>query len=189
MHTIAFYNLKGGVGKTSAAVNMAWHAARWKHRTVVWDLDPQGAATYLLGCFTMFGAYIFIAQYLQLVLGLSPLAAGIWTLPWALAFMRRLGALIRRVEHVDVRNGQSSAGKAGAGMVLDGLRPGANRVGARAVRDRGRWGAHGPLVSSSRLSRPSTTRSSGIIRMRMRGGCRAHPRARIRSSARRQEPP
>ncbi|KAF0810253.1 ParA family protein [Alcanivorax sp. S71-1-4] len=49
MHTIAFYNLKGGVGKTSAAVNMAWHAARWKHRSVVWDLDPQGAASFYLG--------------------------------------------------------------------------------------------------------------------------------------------
>ena len=44
MQTIAFYNLKGGVGKTTTAVNMAWHAARWKHRTLLWDLDPQGAA-------------------------------------------------------------------------------------------------------------------------------------------------
>lgn len=44
-------------------------------------------ATYLLGCFAMFGVYVFIAQYLQLVLGLSPLAAGLWTVPWALAFV------------------------------------------------------------------------------------------------------
>lgn len=49
MRTIAFYNLKGGVGKTAAAVNVAWHAARWKHRTVLWDLDPQGAAGFYLG--------------------------------------------------------------------------------------------------------------------------------------------
>ncbi|MCU5786532.1 ParA family protein [Alloalcanivorax marinus] len=49
MQTIAFYNLKGGVGKTTTAVNMAWHAARWKHRTLVWDLDPQGAASFYLG--------------------------------------------------------------------------------------------------------------------------------------------
>lgn len=48
MQTIAFYNLKGGVGKTTAAVNVAWHAARWKHRTLLWDLDPQGAASYFL---------------------------------------------------------------------------------------------------------------------------------------------
>jgi len=49
MQTIAFYNLKGGVGKTATAVNLAWHAARWKHRTLLWDLDPQGAASYYLG--------------------------------------------------------------------------------------------------------------------------------------------
>ncbi len=49
MQTIAFYNLKGGVGKTTTAVNMAWHAARWKHRTLLWDLDPQGAASFYLG--------------------------------------------------------------------------------------------------------------------------------------------
>jgi DHA2 family multidrug resistance protein-like MFS transporter len=35
----------------------------------------------------MFGVYIFIAQYLQLVLGLSPLQAGLATLPWALGFV------------------------------------------------------------------------------------------------------
>jgi DHA2 family multidrug resistance protein-like MFS transporter len=42
---------------------------------------------YGLGCLTMFGIYIFIAQYLQLVLGLSPLEAGLWTVPWALSFV------------------------------------------------------------------------------------------------------
>jgi DHA2 family multidrug resistance protein-like MFS transporter len=37
--------------------------------------------TNLLSFFTGFGALLFIAQYLQLVLGLSPLAAGLWMLP------------------------------------------------------------------------------------------------------------
>jgi DHA2 family multidrug resistance protein-like MFS transporter len=36
---------------------------------------------YMLGTFAVFGAYVFIAQYLQLVLGLTPLKAGLWTLP------------------------------------------------------------------------------------------------------------
>jgi MFS transporter, DHA2 family, multidrug resistance protein len=40
-------------------------------------------ATYLLGLFIAFGAFLFAAQYLQLVLGLSPLAAGLWTVPEA----------------------------------------------------------------------------------------------------------
>jgi chromosome partitioning protein len=44
---LATYNIKGGVGKTSAAVNLACLAARGGSRTLLWDLDPQGAATYL----------------------------------------------------------------------------------------------------------------------------------------------
>jgi cellulose biosynthesis protein BcsQ len=45
---LATYNIKGGVGKTSAAVNLAYLAARDGQRTLLWDLDPQGATTYLL---------------------------------------------------------------------------------------------------------------------------------------------
>jgi cellulose biosynthesis protein BcsQ len=44
---LATYNIKGGVGKTSAAVNLAYLAARDGGRTLLWDLDPQGASTYL----------------------------------------------------------------------------------------------------------------------------------------------
>jgi cellulose biosynthesis protein BcsQ len=42
------YAVKGGVGKTSAAVNLAWLAARDGHRTLLWDLDAQAAATFIL---------------------------------------------------------------------------------------------------------------------------------------------
>jgi cellulose biosynthesis protein BcsQ len=45
---LASYNIKGGVGKTSAAVNLAYLAAREGANTLLWDLDPQGASTYLL---------------------------------------------------------------------------------------------------------------------------------------------
>ncbi len=44
-------------------------------------------ATYGFGIFVVFGGFLFLPQYLQLVHGLSPLEAGIWTLPWALAFV------------------------------------------------------------------------------------------------------
>ncbi len=44
-------------------------------------------ATYGLGIAIVFGGFLFLPQYLQLVLGLSPLQAGLWTLPWALAFV------------------------------------------------------------------------------------------------------
>jgi DHA2 family multidrug resistance protein-like MFS transporter len=44
-------------------------------------------ATYTLGTFVAFGIYIYIAQYLQLVLELPPLRAGLWMLPSMLAFV------------------------------------------------------------------------------------------------------
>ncbi len=44
---LATYNIKGGVGKTSAAVNLAYLAAAAGHPTLLWDLDPQAASTYL----------------------------------------------------------------------------------------------------------------------------------------------
>ncbi len=46
MRVLAAYNIKGGVGKTSAAVNLGYLAAREGARTLVWDLDPQGAASF-----------------------------------------------------------------------------------------------------------------------------------------------
>lgn len=49
MKTYAIYNLKGGVGKTTSCVNLAYLAAKEGYSTLVWDLDPQGASTYLLG--------------------------------------------------------------------------------------------------------------------------------------------
>ncbi len=50
MATVAIYSLKGGVGKTTLAVNLAWCAATASARkTLLWDLDPQAAATWVLG--------------------------------------------------------------------------------------------------------------------------------------------
>ena len=49
MKTIAVHALKGGVGKSTFAVNLAWASATLsRRRTLLWDLDPQGAATWLL---------------------------------------------------------------------------------------------------------------------------------------------
>lgn len=46
MKTLALYNLKGGVGKSAAAVNLAYLAASNDIPTLLWDLDPQGAASW-----------------------------------------------------------------------------------------------------------------------------------------------
>ena len=46
MKVFATYNVKGGVGKTAATVNLSYLASRAGYRCVVWDLDPQGAAGF-----------------------------------------------------------------------------------------------------------------------------------------------
>jgi chromosome partitioning protein len=46
MKVLACYNIKGGVGKTATAVNLAFLSAREGFRTLVWDLDPQGASSF-----------------------------------------------------------------------------------------------------------------------------------------------
>jgi chromosome partitioning protein len=50
MKIIAVTNIKGGVGKTTTAVNLAFLCAAGGRATLLWDLDPQGAATYMLRC-------------------------------------------------------------------------------------------------------------------------------------------
>lgn len=46
MKILACYSMKGGVGKTASAVNLAYWAARSGRRTLLIDLDPQGASSY-----------------------------------------------------------------------------------------------------------------------------------------------
>jgi DHA2 family multidrug resistance protein-like MFS transporter len=66
-------------------------------------------ATNILALFIVFGTFLFIAQYLQLVLGMGPLEAGIWTSPSGVVFA--LGSvaapfLVRRFSaHVVIAGG------------------------------------------------------------------------------------
>ena len=48
MQIIAITHIKGGVGKTTTAVNLSYLCAASGRPTLLWDLDPQGAATYTL---------------------------------------------------------------------------------------------------------------------------------------------
>jgi MFS transporter, DHA2 family, multidrug resistance protein len=49
-------------------------------------------AIYMLGTFVAFGVFVFMTQYLQLVFGMTPFVAGLWTVPFALGFV--LGSMI-----------------------------------------------------------------------------------------------
>lgn len=49
MKIVAVTNIKGGVGKTTTAVNLAYLCAAGGRKTLLWDLDSQGGATYILG--------------------------------------------------------------------------------------------------------------------------------------------
>jgi DHA2 family multidrug resistance protein-like MFS transporter len=76
-------------------------------------------AANTFGFFVNFGIAVLIAQYLQLVIGLSPLEAGLWTVPYAVAFI--VGALltsvlVRRVQAAFVIAGGLAV--AGVGFVL-----------------------------------------------------------------------
>jgi cellulose biosynthesis protein BcsQ len=48
MEIVAVYNIKGGVGKTTTAVNLAFRSAADGWPTLLWDLDPQAAATFIM---------------------------------------------------------------------------------------------------------------------------------------------
>ena len=93
-------------------------------------------AVYTLGTFVAFGIFVFMVQYLQLVLGMAPLEAGLWTVPFALGFV--VGSilstrLVRRWPAPRVMAGGllvaaagyllvvQAASQAGAGLLMAGM--------------------------------------------------------------------
>jgi DHA2 family multidrug resistance protein-like MFS transporter len=65
-------------------------------------------AVYTLGTFVAFGIFVFMTQYLLLVLELSPLEAGLWTVPFALGFVvgsMLVPRLARSLRHADIMAG------------------------------------------------------------------------------------
>ena len=83
---------------------------------------PQLRASLLvnfLGILVAIGYFLFVAQYLQLVVGLSPLEAGAWSVPSAVAFVvgsNLAPRLVRRIRPAVVM--ASGLGLAAIGLVL-----------------------------------------------------------------------
>lgn len=77
-------------------------------------------ATNALGGFIAFGTFLFFAQYLQLVLGLSPLQAGLWTLPSSVAIIIGSNAapvILRRVRPAFAAGGSLAITAVGLGIL------------------------------------------------------------------------
>jgi DHA2 family multidrug resistance protein-like MFS transporter len=65
-------------------------------------------AVYMLGTFVAFGIFVFMTQYLLLVLEMTPLEAGLWTVPFALGFIAGsmvAPRLVRALRAADVMAG------------------------------------------------------------------------------------
>lgn len=58
-HTVAFVNLKGGIGKTTSAVTCAARAAQYGFNTCLLDVDPQASATLAFDCVPSADAPLF----------------------------------------------------------------------------------------------------------------------------------
>ncbi|MDQ0569458.1 DHA2 family multidrug resistance protein-like MFS transporter [Variovorax paradoxus] len=113
-----------------AGVVLGWAFARRQRRLTDPMIDLRlfrlpafsiSLAAYMLACFVMFGLFLYNAQYMQLVLGLSPLHAGIWSVPGAAAFIAGsmvVSALVRRMRPAFVMGGGLGMAALGFAMLV-----------------------------------------------------------------------
>ena len=105
------------------AVGAAWVRRQLTSADPMIDLNllriPQFGASLavnFLAVFVLIGYFLFVEQFLQLVLGLTPLEAGLWSLPSAISFV--LGStfaprIIRRIRPAYLMSGGLLLGAAG----------------------------------------------------------------------------
>ena len=115
----------GAIG-VGLAVGAAWVRRQLTSADPMFDLSlfriPRFATSLVINFLAIFlaiGFFLFVAQYMQLVLGLTPLEAGLWSLPEAVGFILGPNLAPRIVRHI--RPAYLMAGGfllAGAGLLL-----------------------------------------------------------------------
>jgi MFS transporter, DHA2 family, multidrug resistance protein len=138
-------------------------------------------ATYLLATLVTFGSYMVVGQYLQLVLGLPPLGAGVWMLPWSASYI--LGSFIaplvaRRIRPTVVMAAGLVVAAIGFALTtrVVGHGVGAWRLDSRCAPGRfGRGSEDGPRLGGRR-DRGRQPLSLGGPRAARDGTSRLHPR-------------
>lgn len=78
-------------------------------------------ATNVMGIFVVVGYFLFVAQYMQLVLGLSPLEAGLWSVPSSIGFIVGSNLASRILHHFRpawVAGASLALAAVGLGMLL-----------------------------------------------------------------------
>lgn len=98
MRVIAFYSLKGGVGKTTCCVNIGVALAQKGRRTLVVDLDSNACASAYLGVYADLEASVGAALLGQCPLAAvtKPIVAGLWLAPGSRDLMTLERSLARR---------------------------------------------------------------------------------------------